>query len=365
MQRTPTRAAVLRKPGTPLVIEDLFLDAPLTGEVLVRTLAVGLCHSDLHYITGDQPIELPAVLGHEAVGEIVGVTDPKLEHRLGQRVAISITPLCGRCANCAQGRATQCLNTSQMRQRVRPRLLDASGRQVETLGAIGAFAEHFIVGSNAAVELERGIPPVEASLLSCCISTGFGAVNHAARVSPLDSVAVIGCGGVGVAVIQAAKIAGARRIIALDLHQAKLDRARFFGATHTVLADDNALIQVQEVCPGGVDKSFEAVGNPTVAALAFNLLAPGGTATILGLERPGSRIEVDAALLIEGDRKLIGAYMGASQPPRDIPLFVEHRTAGNLNLDSMVTSRWRFEQINEGFEAMKDPDAIRAVLEFA
>jgi alcohol dehydrogenase/S-(hydroxymethyl)glutathione dehydrogenase/alcohol dehydrogenase len=362
--RTRIRAAVLVQPGAPLKIRQLDIDEPLPGEVRVRTIAAGLCHSDLHYLNGTLPIELPAVLGHEVVGEIVAVGEARSSHRIGERVVVTITPSCGLCTKCVAGLATQCERSGEMRVRSRPKLTDEAGAAVNLLGSIGAFAEQLIVPESAAVPVDLAIPASEACLLGCCVATGFGAVVHAAEVSPLDSVAVIGCGGVGVAAIQAARIAGARAIIAIDVHREKLDRALTFGATHALVSTENLVEDLHRICPGGVDKSFEAVGSPHTAAQAFDILASSGTATILGLEKSGSRISIDAERLIEGDRKLRGAYMGMNQLPRDMLAFNAHHRSGELQLDRMVTSRWCFEEINEGFAAMQQPDAIRSVIEW-
>lgn len=362
--RTQIRAAVLTAPGQPLEIHTLFLDEPLPGEVQIRTLAAGLCHSDLHYLNGTLDIALPAVLGHEVLGEIVAVGDTRAEHRIGERVIASITPACGVCVKCAAGQATQCLRSAQMRKRSRPKLVDADGNPVNQLGSIGGFADMFIVPEAAAAPVDEDIPNAEGCLMGCAIATGFGAVVHGAQVTPLDTVAVIGCGGVGIAAIQAAKISGAKRIVAIDLHEEKLQRALQFGATDTLTSGDGLVARLHEVIPGGVDKSFEAVGSPVTASLAFEILAPGGTATILGLEKPGSQISINAELLIEGDRQLRGAYMGAHQLALDVEAFAAHYRSGALRLNDMVTSRWSFDRINEGFKAMSDPSAIRAVVEW-
>lgn len=364
MSRLPIQAAVLRAPGSPLQLTELLLDAPLPGEVRIRSRAAGLCHSDLHYVNGTLPISLPAVLGHEVVGVIEAVGNPNASHRIGQRVVVTITPSCGSCAQCVAGESTQCERTSELRRRERPKLLDPEGHPVTSLGSIGAFAEAFIVSEAAAVPIDDSIPDLEACLLGCCVATGFGAVVHGARVSPLDSVAVIGCGGVGIAAIQAARISGARQIIAIDRFPEKLDRARSFGATDVVVSDESLLENVRRLSHGGVNHSFEAVGSPVTASLAFEMLAPGGVATILGLEPPGSRITIDSELLIEGDRRLQGAYMGDNQLVRDVVSLAAHTRSGALRLDTMVTSRWSFAEINEGFEAMKSPDAIRSVIEW-
>lgn len=364
MSRLPVQAAVLRAAGAPLQFTELLLDEPLPGEVRIRSLAAGLCHSDLHYVNGTLPIGLPAVLGHEVVGVIEAVGNPHAAHRVGQRVVVTITPSCGACAQCVAGRSTQCLRTAELRQRERPKLLDRDGEPVTALGSIGAFAEAFLVPESAAVPIDASIPDAEACLLGCCVATGFGAVVHGARVGPLDSVAVIGCGGVGIAAIQAARISGARQIIAIDRFPEKLERARSFGATDVIVSDDSLLEQVRRISDGGVTRSYEAVGSPVTAALAFEMLAPAGVATILGLEPPGSRIAIDAELLIEGDRRLQGAYMGENQLVRDVTALAAHARAGALRLDAMVTSRWVFAEINEGFAAMQSPDAIRSVIEW-
>lgn len=363
-ERTAIRAAVLTEPREPLRIQQVYIDEPLPGEVRVRTLAAGLCHSDLHYLDGTLPMGLPAVLGHEVVGEIVAVGDERSVDRIGERVVVTITPSCGLCSKCVAGLATQCLRADQTRQRLRPKLVADTGAPINLLGSIGAFAEQLIVSEMAAVPVDPTIPASEASLLSCCIATGFGAVVHAAKVSPKDSVAVIGCGGVGIAAIQAARIAGAHAILAVDIHPEKLERATRFGATHTLLSTGDDRQEFERMFPQGIDKSFEAVGSPKTAEQAFELLGSDGTAVILGLERPGSRISIDAELLIEGDRKLRGAYMGTNQLPLDILAFTAHQRSGELDLQNMVTSRWRFEEINQGFEAMLCPDAIRSVIEW-
>lgn len=364
MMRTPIMVAVLREPGQPLEHEKLLLDEPLAGEVRVRTHAVGLCHSDLHYVSGNLPINMPAVLGHEVAGEVEAVGAGCTSLSIGDRVVITITPSCGICPYCLSGKPTLCRRSSATRKRTRPKLLDADDNEVHLLGSIGAFAEAFVVPEVAAVPVGSDMSAAEACLLGCCVATGFGAVVHGAHVSSLDTVAVIGCGGVGIAAIQAARIAGARKVIAVDLFEEKLELARELGATHVVQSGPGASAQINQISPGGVDKSFEAVGSPVTAALAFDILAPGGTATVLGLQPSGNKIEIDAAKLIEGDRNITGAYMGANQLSKDMLAFIDHHARGNLRLNDMVTSRWIFSDINQGFEAMRDPNSIRAVVEF-
>ncbi len=364
MTSMPIAAAILRQPGADLSIETVHIDSPLPTEVRLRTLAVGLCHSDLHYVNGNLPIDVPAVLGHEVCGEVEAVGDSCNGIRVGDRVVATITPNCGKCSACVRGRAALCLRSSVERRRHRPKLTDADGTPINQLGGIGAFAEAVLVSDSAVVPVDPGVPSSEACLLGCCVATGYGAVVHGAEVSPSDTVAVIGCGGVGIAAIQAARIAGASRVIAIDLHDEKLDRAHSFGATDVVRADDRLVAAVHEIVPGGVDKSFEAVGSPATASAAFNILAADGTATILGLQPAGNTITIDAEMLIEGDRQITGAYMGANRLAQDVRSFSDHRRRGTLDLASMVTSTWSFDEINAGLKTMTDPDSVRAVVTF-
>lgn len=366
--RTPIHAAVLEKPGEPLLLREVLLDDPLDHEVLVRTERVGLCHSDLHYVDGSLAIATPAVLGHEVVGTVERVGAAVTRVAPGDRVVPTVTPACGGCAACLRGHPTQCGRVEQMRARPRPKLLTPDGDEVAVLGGIGAFAEAFVVAEGSLAVVSADVPPAPACLLGCCVTTGVGAVVHGARITPEDTVAVIGCGGVGIAAIQGARIAGARRIVAVDALAAKLDLARGFGATDAVHADPDPAItaqRVHELLPDGVSHAIEAVGRRQTAELAFALLAPAGTATILGLMPAGERLAVSADALVYGDRVLRGAYMGANRFLSDVEMFTDHYVAGRLDLDAMVTAQLPFDRINEGFAAMADPTTIRIVLDVA
>ena len=332
MPRIPIKAAVLNEPGTPLRVTTLFLDEPGPGEVLVRVEAAGLCHSDLHYLNGTLDVSTPVVLGHEVAGRVEQVGPGVTRLRPGDRVVATVTPNCGACPECVSGRPTLCERTSDLRDRPAPLLVDADGSPVGALAGIGAYAEALVVRDSALAVIDDEIEPRVACLLGCCISTGVGAVIHGAAVTPADTVLVIGCGGVGMAAIQGARISGARRIIAVDLHQAKLDLARQLGATDTVLSMDDIAGAVRAICPTGVTRAFEAVGRPETAELTFSLLAPGGIATVLGLMPAGSRISVPADALIEGDRRIQGAYMGANRFLADIALLTDHYRGGRLDL---------------------------------
>jgi S-(hydroxymethyl)glutathione dehydrogenase / alcohol dehydrogenase len=366
-QRTSVRAAVLEQPGKPLQLRELYLDEPADNEVVVRTERVGLCHSDRHYITGSLAIATPAVLGHEVAGVVERVGTSVSRLKPGDRVVATVTPPCGACSHCVSGRPAQCGRVDAMRRRAAPRLVTADGTPVQTLGGVGAFAERFLAHEQALVNVGPAIPASAACLLGCCITTGIGAVIHGAQVTPQDTVAVIGCGGVGIAALQGARLAGARRIIAIDTMDTKLQLAQHFGATDTVLANrDTAatVAAVHRILSDGVSQSFEAVGNPATAELAFAVLAPTGTATILGLMPEGQTLTIPADELIYGDRRLQGAYMGANRFLADIGVFCDHYASGRLDLDAMVTEEFAFSDINDGLEAMAQPMTIRIVLNF-
>lgn len=365
MSRIPIRAAVFRALGLPMQVEKLFLDEPGSGEVMVRTTAAGLCHSDLHYLNGSLGIQTPAVLGHEVTGIVERCGQGVSRVRVGDRVVVTITPSCGQCAQCVSGHPTQCTRVAAVRERGAPLLLDEEGERVTSLGAIGGFAEAVVVPESALAIVDAGMPATVACLLGCCISTGVGAVIHGANVGPMDTVAVIGCGGVGMAAIQGARLSGARRIIAIDVHEEKLALAGRLGATDIVMSDGDATRDaVLALIPGGVTRAFEAVGRPATAELAFGVLAPGGAATILGLMPPGSTIRIEASDLIEGDRRLQGAYMGGNRFLADVTALSDHYHSGRLDLLSMVTGTVSLEDINAGFSAMTNPSVIRTVIQF-
>ena len=343
---------MLEKPGQPLRFVEVLLDEPTDHEVLVRTERVGLCHSDLHYVNGALSITTPAVLGHEVVGTVERVGAAVTRVTPGDRVVATVTPSCGLCSTCVRGRPTQCARVAQMRFRQQPKLLTHNDIDVEVLGGLGAFAEAFLASEQSLATVAPSIPSAAACLLGCCVTTGVGAAVHGAKITAKDTVAVIGCGGVGIAVIQGARLAGARRIVAVDAVTEKLDIARGFGATDVVLADPEPVTtahRLKELLPDGVSHAIEAVGRPQTAELAFDILAPTGTATILGLMPSGERLSISADALVYGDRILQGAYMGANRFFSDVEMFTDHYAAGRLDLDAMVTAELPFECINEGF----------------
>lgn len=362
---TTIKAALLIEGASGLSIHDVTLDDPLDHEVVVRTERVGLCHSDVHYVEGSLGIERPALLGHEVAGVVASVGRAVTRVRPGQRVVATVTPSCGNCSQCLAGRPTQCSRVADMRYRPRPRFTLADGTAIQALGGIGAFGEAFLASEGAVAVVPDDLPPEVACLLGCCITTGVGAVIHGAKVSCHDTVAVIGCGGVGISAIQGARLAGARRVIAIDTQVRKLELAKRFGATDALVSTGDpgeVVAALHALVPGGVTHAIEAVGSPVTASLAFDLLAPAGTATILGLMREGQSLTISADNLVYGDRRIQGAYMGANRFLSDVDMFVDHYRAGRLDLDAMVTAVLPFDQINEGLARMKAPDTVRVVV---
>jgi S-(hydroxymethyl)glutathione dehydrogenase/alcohol dehydrogenase len=364
---TPMTAAVLHEPGGALVLEDVLLDDPLPGEVVVRVERVGLCHSDLHYVRGSLSIDLPVILGHEVCGVVEQVGTGVTRFAPGERVVATVTPACGMCDRCLSGRPTQCQRVDNVRSRPRPRHTTPTGAPVGSLGGVGAFATAILVTESSLAAVAEDVPPEVACLLGCCITTGVGAVVHGAKVGPTDTVAVIGCGGVGMSAIQGARLAGARRIVAIDAVPAKLDAAKRFGATDGIVASslEETSAALHELVQGGVDHAFEAVGRTQTAELAFACLTTTGTATILGLMPEGSHLSIPADDLVYGDRAIRGAYMGANRFLSDVAMFVDHYRGGRLDLDPMVTRVVELTDINQGLDAMGDPDTVRIVVDMS
>lgn len=363
---TTITAAVLREVGAPLSLESVLIDDPLDNEVLVRVERVGLCHSDLHYVHGSLSIDLPTVLGHEVAGVVDRVGAAVTRFAPGDRVVATVTPACGMCDQCLRGRPTQCQRVDIVRARPRPKHWLPNSDALGALGGVGAFAEAILVGEGSLATVDDALPFEVACLLGCCITTGVGAVVHGAGIGPNDTVAVIGCGGVGVSAIQGARIAGARRVVAIDAVPAKLEAAKRLGATDGLVASadaDETVAALHALIPGGVDHAIEAVGRTATAELAFACLAPTGAATILGLMPQGSRLSLPADALVYGDRTVRGAYMGANRFLSDVAMFTDHYRAGRLDLDAMVTRVVDFGDINDGLAAMSDPDTVRIVVD--
>jgi S-(hydroxymethyl)glutathione dehydrogenase / alcohol dehydrogenase len=365
MTRQSIKAAVLREAGAPLSIENVGIDAPAPHEVLIRTVAAGLCHSDLHFIDGTYPYPLPLVPGHEAAGIVEAVGREVRTVRIGDPVVTCLSAFCGHCEFCVTGRMALCLGADTRRlKEAAPRLIAADGGPINQLLNLSAFAEKMLVHEHACVSIRPDMPMDRAAMLGCAVTTGAGAVFHACDVHPGEDVAVIGCGGVGLATINAAKIAGAARIIAADPLPEKRALALEMGATDVVDARaHDATAQIVTLSGGGVHHAIEAVGRKASADLAVSVLRRGGTATILGMLPPSETVGMPARDFLAG-KKLQGALMGANRFPVDIPRLVDFYLRGVLHLDQMIAARISLNDINAGFDAMRRGNSARHVILF-
>ena len=361
------KAAVLREQPGELLIEDLTIDHPGPGEVLIDVHAAGLCHSDLHFMQGKFRTPLPAVLGHESAGVVLEVGDGVRHVAPGDHVVCCLSLFCGECNACVSGRTFACTDTDRLSRgrEGTPRLSAADGSRVGQFSHLGGFAEQMLVHERAVVRIADDIPLDRAALVGCGVLTGTGAVFRTAGVEPGSTVAVIGAGGIGLAAIQGARIAGAGAVIAVDVTEDKLAIARQFGATLTVNAKevDDVVAAVRDLTGGGVDYSFEAIGAKPTAEQAFRMVAPGGTATIIGMVPSNTPIEVRGMDLLSG-RRLQGTMMGSNRFRIDIPRLLDMYRDGRLLLDEAISGRIELDEINEGYDAMQRGEVTRSVIIF-
>jgi Zn-dependent alcohol dehydrogenase len=360
---TNIRAAVCREFGSPLMIEHLTLADPGPGEVLVRVEAVAICHSDVSYTDGEWGGELPAVWGHEASGEIVAVGDG-VGFEPGQRVVVTLIRSCGECARCHRGAEVACGETFAL-DSATP-LTDHDGEPIGHGMRTAAFADHVVVHNSQIVPIDDDIPASSASLLACGVITGVGAVLNTAAVVPGSTVVVLGCGGVGLNVVQGAAIAKAATIIASDLQTAKLDLAIHLGATHAVdpSADDITAL-VAELTGGQMaDYVFIATGAPAALASAESLVATMGAIVVVGMPATGVTGHFDPGALAARNQRILGSKMGTSVIARDIPTLVAKYHDGKLELDGLVSRTFPLEDINEAMDEVRSGAALRNVIVF-
>ncbi|GIX46128.1 MAG: alcohol dehydrogenase [Candidatus Tectimicrobiota bacterium] len=362
------KAAVLYEPGTPLVIEEVQLDPPKAGEVKVRVAANGACHSDLHVMTGDMRMPMPIVLGHEAAGIVAEVGPGVTSVREGDHVVLSFSPVCGTCYYCTQGRPQLC-------ERKPPQpgvLLDGTtrlhknGQPIYHFAFTAAFAEETVVPESCVIKIREDIPLDRACLVGCGVMTGVGAAINTAQVRPGSSVAVIGCGGVGLNVVQGAALAGARRIIAIDLLDAKLELAKVFGATDTINPTrDEPWQAVRDLTEGrGVDYAFEVISTPKTIELAFKMTAPGGVCTIVGVSPEKARISLNPNVFVGMEKTLKGSYYGSARPRLDMPRLLDLYMQGRLKIDELVSRTVPLEQVNEAYALLQKGEVARSVIKF-
>jgi S-(hydroxymethyl)glutathione dehydrogenase/alcohol dehydrogenase len=347
-----------------LTIEDIEISAPGPHEVVVRTVAAGVCHSDVHFQQGLYPTPMPIVLGHESAGIIEAVGSEVRYVKPGDHVITCLSVFCGHCHYCVTGRAHLCTRVDTQRGPNDPPRLFKGGEVVHQFANLSSYAERLLIHEHAVVKIRDDMPLNYAALIGCGVTTGMGAVMNTAKVPPGSTVAVIGCGGIGLSAIQGAAIAGAGRIIAIDTRAAKLELAQICGATDLVNATQGDPVQqVRDLTDGGVEYSFEAIGLKETAEQAFRMIAKGGTATIIGMIPVGTKIELHGPDFLQ-EKKIQGSSMGSNRFRVDMPRYVEMYMSGKLKLDEMVTREITLDQINEAFEALLGGEVARQVIRF-
>ena len=370
-----TKAAVLHEIGRPrpfaesrpLLVETLEIDPPGEGEVLVRVGAAGLCHSDLSVVNGDRPRPVPMALGHEAAGEVVEVGRGVTDLRPGDHVVMIFVPSCGHCLPCTEGRPALCEPGAQANGAGTllsgARRLRLEGREVHHHMGVSAFAQYAVCARPSLVKIDNDLPLEEAALFGCAVLTGVGAVVNTARISPGSSVAVVGLGGVGLNALLGARLAGAARIVAVDILDDKLALARELGATDTFNAGDaDAVAQIREATKGGVDYAFEMAGSVKAMDLCYRVTRRGGTTVTAGLSHPDHRFEVQHVSLVAEERTVKGSYIGSCVPLRDLPRYIALYRQGRLPVDRLMSERLTLDQINEGFDRLADGHTVRQII---
>lgn len=363
------RAAVFRSPDKDITIENVTLNGLRPDEVRVSIAAAGVCHSDLHVIRGDwDGIAVPLVVGHEGSGVITEVGSEVRDLQSGDHVVLSWIAPCGRCRPCLSGKPVQCLlhaeqvSAGGVLQDGTSRL-SLDGEPLFHYSGVSSFAEEAIVPASGAIKVRKDAPLDVISLVGCGVATGVGAVLNTAEVTPGSSVLVIGCGGVGLSVVQGARIAGAKTIVAVDLQSEKLKIAAKIGATHTIDASLTSTLEaLREIMPDGVDYSFDAIGGSVTAVQCVQALAVGGTAVMVGIPKQGTKAEFEPQQLVDFDRRILGANYGGITPSIDIPRLVDWYVDGELQLDIMISARRPLEDAAAALRDLAGGSPLRQLL---
>lgn len=358
------KAAICFEPGKPLEIRNVIVDNPGPREVLIRTVATGVCRSDLHFVDGAYPHPLPFIPGHEAAGIVEAVGDGVSTVKVGDAVVTCLSAFCGHCEYCVTGQMSLCLGGDTRRAPEAPPRLRLEDGPVNQMLNLSAYAEMMLVHEHACVAINPEMPLDRACVIGCAVTTGAGAIFNAADLVPGETVAIVGCGGVGLAAVNAAKIAGAGRIIAIDPVAEKRALAHRLGATDMIDSSaEGAAEEVIEMTRGGVHHAIEAVGRPASGAMAVKVLRRGGTATILGMMPLAEKVSLSAMELLQG-KKLQGSLMGNNRFPVEIPRLVEFYMRGMLDLDTIIAERMPLERINDAFDALRIGDSARSVITY-
>jgi S-(hydroxymethyl)glutathione dehydrogenase/alcohol dehydrogenase len=371
--RTLVRAAVFLGAAAGFRVEELLLDPPGPGEVRVRMLASGVCHSDLHVLDGDWERPAPVAMGHEGAG-IVEMLGPGVGSRpgdpaVGDLVVLAWTAPCGACPACVRGEGFLCADprgAGHRRGAADVRLRRPDGTPVGVYSGIGTMATHQVVAAEAAIPVDPALPGAEAALIGCAVTTGVGAVTRTAGVRAGETAVVIGLGGVGLSAVMGAVVAGAARVVAVDRVPAKLELARALGATDAVQAGDGPSTRAAllALLPGGADHAVEAIGLAATAELALEIVRPGGTVTLVGMTPEGVRAGVDVYAFVERGIRLLGSNYGSAIPAEDFPELARHVVAGRLPVGRLIQERIVLDDLEPAFEALRRGDGARRVVVF-
>ncbi len=360
------RAAVLREVGKPLAIEELEVEEPKTGEVGLKMVASGICHSDYSVAHGVLKTPLPCVLGHEGAGIIESVGPGVTHLEVGDHVIAVLSPSCDNCVMCNEGKPYLCAEMGKMLNY--SAMLDGTtrlrlkGDSIHQMAGIASFAEHTVVPAGAAIKVPKDVPLESVCLIGCGVTTGTGAALNTADIVPGDSVAVVGCGGVGLSIIQGARIAGAEIIVAVDPVPEKLDLAKSLGATHGVdPSSQDPAKAVRAITGNGAHFSFEALGKIETIQIAFKMTRPTGTTVVVGMPsvRESLPLQVGSLFL---EKKITGSAYGSAVPRRDVPKFIDYYRSGELKIDEMITKRIALDEVNNAFDEMSRGEGARSVI---
>lgn len=364
-----TRAAVFYEPGRPFVVENLDLQPPAAGEVLVKVAAAGVCHSDWHLMTGATQHPTPVVPGHEGSGVVTSTGEGVTKVKVGDHVALNWAPNCGHCFYCLRDKPNLC--TTYVGPVWAGTMMDGTtrfskdGEPVYHFSAVACFAEQIVVPQECCVPLSSSVPLEVAALIGCAVTTGVGAVLNTARIEPGSDVAVYGAGGVGLNIIMGAKLAGARRIIAIDNQEAKGDIAQSFGATDILMNGPETNDAIRGLTGGrGADYVFEAIGLPAVQEQCLDAVRPGGTVVLAGVSPMGSGTDLPGAIITRQEKTVMGSYYGSANTARDFPLYADLYLNGKLDLGSLVSKRYSLDQINEAYADMLGGETARGIIVF-
>lgn len=354
----------------PLVIEEVELESPGAGEVLVEIVGAGLCHSDLSTLSGTLPRPLPMILGHEASGIVREVGTGVRDIKIDDHVVFSFVPSCGRCQFCSVGRPALCENGAKtnlagtlLNGNVRFR--NAGGQPVMHYLGVAAFAQYTVAAQESLITIEKDVPLDKAALFGCAVLTGVGAVINTAQVAPGEGIVIFGLGGVGLSTVMGAKLAGAWPIIAVDLLASRLELAKQLGADFVIHAGEgNPISAVRDLTHGGAAYAFEAVGNTKVLSQAFSATRTGGKTIAIGLPHASQQVSISGLALVGLEKTVMGSFMGSAIPRRDIPRLISLYQAGKLPLDMLLSPSLALEEINEGFDKLAQGTAVRQLLRF-